>query len=177
MQLLIHNGWYIHTRMHNLNHTERTIILINMTIPHENQPSYAPTVVHNASVVNYGAGDNSNDEQQQEVTFIPDSNVYAPIIVQEEPPTSTVNPAAETNFPPHNCPDGGQWGRLQYAGNRTCAMVCLGCLLGGPFGLCILACPQDEKDVYCVNGTRLYDAAGKYIGTTRNNAFIPSRRA
>lgn len=143
-----------------------------MTINHENQHSYAPTVVHNASIVNYGDNDNSYDEHQQQVTFIPDSNVYAPIIQQQQPP---VNPDAGTSFPPHNCPDGGQWGTLQYAGNKTILMVCLGCLLGGPFGLCIFACPQDEKDAYCVNG-RLYDAAGTYIGTTTCNAFIPSRQ-
>ena len=151
-----------------------------MTINHGNKPSYASTVVHNASVVNYGDGDNSYDEHQQQVTLIPDSNVYAPIIQQQQsvnPDAGTSfppNPDAGTSFPPHNCPDGGQWGTLQYAGNRTISLVCLGCLLGGPFGLCILACPQDEKDAYCVDG-RLYDAAGTYIGTTTCNAFIPSR--
>jgi hypothetical protein len=42
----------------------------------------------------------------------------------------------------------------------------------------VLACPQDEKDAYSVDG-KLYDAQGIYIGKAAgNNAklFIPTAR-
>jgi hypothetical protein len=95
--------------------------LIDMTINHDIKPSYASTVVQNATVVNYGDGDNSYDEHQQRVTLIPDSNVYFPIIQQQQQQSDVnpdagisflPNPDAGTSFPPHNCPDGGQWGTL-----------------------------------------------------------------
>jgi hypothetical protein len=76
--------------------------------------------------------------------------------------------------PPGNCPDGGQWGIVKYIGNKTGVLICLGCFLGGIFGLCMLACPQDEKDAYRVNG-ELYDAAGAYMGLTKKYKFIPTR--
>jgi len=51
--------------------------------------------------------------------------------------------------------------------------ACLACLCCGPLGLCILACPSDERDAYAVNG-RVYDASGNYIGPHDDN-FIPTR--
>jgi len=58
-----------------------------------------------------------------------------------------------TSNPPGNCPDGGVWGTIKYVGEKTQMMACLGCLCFlGIFGLCILACPMDEKDAYAVNG-------------------------
>lgn len=41
-------------------------------------------------------------------------------------------------------------------------------------GLCVLACPSDEKDAYCVNG-RVYDAAGTYI-CPKDDKFTPTRQ-
>ena len=86
--------------------------------------------------------------------------------------------STSTSNPPGNCRDGGQWGILQYVGNKTGALTCIGCLLCGIFGLFVLACPQDEKDAYSVDG-KLYDAQGIYIGKAAgNNAklFIPTVR-
>lgn len=80
----------------------------------------------------------------------------------------------QTSNPPLNCPDGGQWGVVKYIGNKTGVLVCLGCFLGGICGLCVLACPQDEKDAYSVNGA-LYDAAGAYMGLTKKYKFTPTR--
>jgi len=134
--------------------------------------SYAPIVVQqNASVANYGA----NKQTEQDVTYIPDAYVVGPTTVS--PPAHTtpaVTSSNTTSNPPGNCPNGGQWGTLQYAGNKTCALTCLGCIICGIFGLAFLACPQDEKDAYCING-KLYDAAGVYISRT-TNLFIPSKR-
>mmetsp|Transcript_14919 Transcript_14919/g.28089 ORF Transcript_14919/g.28089 Transcript_14919/m.28089 type:complete len:192 (+) Transcript_14919:346-921(+) len=92
---------------------------------------------------------------------------------------SPVNPAASNNNnntsnPPGNCPDGGQWGVMEYVGNKTTALACLGCLCFGLFGLCFLACPQDEQDAYCVNG-KLYDAGGTLIGPVSRYKFTPTR--
>ena len=136
----------------------------------ENPPAYAPSMQQtSANVVNYG----DNKQTEQAVIYVPDVHVVAPPIVA---PAIVVAPshASRTSNPPPNCPDGGQWGTLQYAGNKTCALTCLGCIICGIFGLLFLACPQDEKDAYCING-RLYDAAGVYISRT-TNLFIPSKR-
>lgn len=88
--------------------------------------------------------------------------------------TTRPNKSSSSN-PPGNCSDGGQWGIVKYIGNKTGVLVCLGCFLGGICGLCMLACPQDEKDAYSVNG-ELYDAAGVYMGLTKKYKFIPTRR-
>jgi hypothetical protein len=88
--------------------------------------------------------------------------------------TTRPNKPSSSN-PPGTCPDGGQWGIVKYIGNKTGVLVCLGCFLGGICGLCMLACPQDEKDAYSVNG-ELYDAAGVYMGLTKKYKFIPTRR-
>lgn len=65
------------------------------------------------------------------------------------------------NLPtPPGAPAGGQWGHVKYAGSKTGAFACLGCLCFGIPGLLVLACPTDEKDVYRVNG-KLYEADGK----------------
>ena len=57
-----------------------------------------------------------------------------------------------TSNPPGNCPDGGVWGTIKYVGEKTKMMACLGCLCICLPGLCVLACPRDEKDAYAVNG-------------------------
>lgn len=118
---------------------------------------------------------------------LPTSNVPSP----QEPPSSAQNhdqhqhdinmmPSSSPNFrtshPPPTCPDGGQWGVVKYIGNKTGILVCLGCFLGGICGLCMLACPQDEKDAYSVNG-QLFDAAGVYMGLTKKFKFIPTRQS
>jgi hypothetical protein len=51
----------------------------------------------------------------------------------------------KTSKPPKNCPDGGTWGILLYNGEKTKSIACLACLCLGLLGLCVLACPQDEK--------------------------------
>jgi hypothetical protein len=148
-------------------------------------PAYAPTVMQNNSTVNYG----DNQQTEHEVTYIPEAYVvlgpssgsasqaptnHQPVKTNPSAPTIPVVKTTTTSNPPPNCPDGGLWGTLQYTGNKTGAFICVGCIFFGLFGLCFLACPQDEKDAYCVNG-RLYDAAGVYI-STKSNFFIPSRR-
>lgn len=80
----------------------------------------------------------------------------------------------KTSKPPKNCPDGGTWGILLYNGEKTKSIACLACLCLGLLGLCVLACPQDEKDAYCVNG-RVFDAAGNFIDTKSNVKFTPSK--
>ena len=138
-----------------------------MTIPinktnYENPPAYAPATT--MGVVYYG----DNKQTEQEVIRVPDAYAVAPAIVAP-------SHASRTSNPPPNCPDGGQWGTLQYTGSKTCALTCLGCILCPLCGLFLLTCPQDEKDAYCVNG-KLYDAAGTSIGLARHKSFIPERR-
>jgi len=139
----------------------------------ENPPAYAPAMQQtSANVVNYG----DNKQTEQEVVYVSDAHVVAANIV--DPPAILVarpSHSSRTSNPPPNCPDGGQWGTLQYAGSKTCALTCLGCWFCLCLGLLFLACPQDEKDAYCVNG-KLYDAAGVYISrASSTNLFIPSR--
>jgi hypothetical protein len=147
-------------------------------------PAYAlATVVQQTSAdgVNYG----DNKQTEQEVIRVPDAYAVAPSHtsayyepVSTSPPTVTpavVKNIRRTSNPPPSCPDGGQWGTLQYTGGKTCALTGIGCFLCGIFSLLFLACPIDEKDAYCVNG-KLYDAAGIYIGLARSNSFIPLKR-
>ena len=75
--------------------------------------------------------------------------------------------------PPGNCPEGGVWGTVNYVGEKTKMLACGACLCCGCLGCCVLACPQDEKDAYCVNG-KVYDAAGEYVGP-KNQNFVPAR--
>jgi hypothetical protein len=153
-------------------------------------PAYAPAtpVVQqtSANVMNYS----DNKQTEQDVICVPDAYVVAPAIfapshtsayyepVSTSPPTVTpvvVKNTHRTSNPPPNCNDGGQWGTLQYCGQKTCLMTCLGVYICGIFGLFLLTCPQDEKDAYCLNG-RLYDAAGIDIGLARKKSFIPLKR-
>ena len=147
-------------------------------------PAYAQaTVVQQTSAdgVNYG----DNKQTEQEVIRVPDAYAVAPSHtsayyepVSTSPPTVTpvvVKNTHRTSNPPPNCNDGGQWGTLQYCGQKTCLMTCLGVYICGIFGLFLLTCPQDEKDAYCLNG-RLYDAAGIDIGLARKKSFIPLKR-
>jgi len=144
-------------------------------------PAYAPTVMQNNSTVNYG----DNKQTEHEVTYIPEAYVlgpssgsasqaptyYQPVITNPSAPTiPVVTTSTTTSNPPGICLDGGQWGTLQYTGNKTGAFACVGCIFLGLFGLAFLVCPQDEKDAYCVNG-RLYDAAGVYISTKATSLF------
>ena len=98
--------------------------------------------------------------------------------VEAIPLSPKMSKTMNTSNPPGNCPDGGQWGKLRTIGRKTGLMVCLGCLAAGPFGLFLLACPQDEKDVY-LHGRKFYDASGVYLFTEGNRfcEFIPSREA
>lgn len=73
--------------------------------------------------------------------------------------------------PPGKAPAGGVWGTLKYSGAETQRNACIGCLCCGVPGLCILACPTDEKDAYAVDN-KVYDAAGTYIGP-QTNRFTP----
>ncbi|GFH50278.1 hypothetical protein CTEN210_06754 [Chaetoceros tenuissimus] len=82
--------------------------------------------------------------------------------------------AAIAGAPPGNAPAGGVWGTVKYVGSDTQMKACIACLCCGPLGLCILACPSDEKDAYCVNG-RVYDAGGKYI-CPKDDKFAPARQ-
>ena len=160
-----------------------------MTIPinktnYENPPAYAPASMGqqtSANVVNYS----DNKQTEQDVLCVPDAYAVAPSHtsayyepVSTSPPTVTpvvVKNTHRTSNPPPNCNDGGQWGTLQYCGQKTCLMTCLGVYICGIFGLFLLTCPQDEKDAYCLNG-RLYDAAGIDIGLARKKSFIPLKR-
>jgi hypothetical protein len=73
--------------------------------------------------------------------------------------------------PPGKAPAGGVWGTLKYSGAETQRNACIGCLCCGLPGLCILACPTDEKDAYAVDN-KVYDAAGAYIGP-QTDKFTP----
>jgi hypothetical protein len=73
--------------------------------------------------------------------------------------------------PPGKAPAGGVWGTLKYSGAQTQRNACIGCLCCGVPGLCILACPTDEKDAYAVDN-KVYDAAGAYIGP-QTDKFTP----
>jgi len=74
------------------------------------------------------------------------------------PPTVSATPVAcasqpqrLTSNPPPGAPDGGQWGKVKYAGDQTNLMCCILCLVGGiftGFGTCAYLCPIDEKDGY-----------------------------
>jgi len=59
-----------------------------------------------------------------------------------------------TSHPPLGAPDGGQWGKVKYAGEKTHLMCLVLCLLGGIFtgcGTCAYLCPGDEKDGYRID--------------------------
>ena len=168
-------------------------------------PPYAPiTTAYNASVVN-SDGDKHQTEQEityipweantQPAELLEEAQVVIiPIAdpVKIGPPQANIHTNSDacsyvpikpspvaynitSNNPPGNCRDGGQWGTLQYIGNKTGAMTCIGFLICGMFGLLILACPQDEKDAYRVDG-KVYDASGIYIGRAGDNSksFIPT---
>jgi hypothetical protein len=158
-------------------------------------PSYAPTtaVAYNTSAVNSFGGKQQTD---QDIIHIPEDQVHAVSANPAEaipqhtstnthlhdhlhgaaPPiksTLVANSGSVSN-PPGNCRDGGQWGTIEYIGNKTGALTCIGCLLCGIFGLFLLACPQDEKDAYSVDG-KLYDASGAFItSANRNKSFVPT---
>ena len=136
-----------------------------MTIPINTSVANYANPPANMGVVYYG---DNKQTGEQEVVCVPDAYSVAPAIVAPSHASRTLNP-------PPSCPVGGVWGTLQYTGNKTCALTCLGCILCPLCGLFLLTCPQDEKDAYCVNG-KLYDAAGTYIGLARHKSFIPTRR-
>lgn len=143
-----------------------------------NPPAYVPTAtpsssyeyapVNNASVVD--SGKNTEAEvvylAEGQVQVVPDLHTQVPVAVQGNSST--------TSHPPPGCPDGGQWGKITYVGNNTSLLACALCLCFGPLGCCILACPNDEKDAYSVNGN-IYDAGGKFLGRQGNVNFVPSR--
>lgn len=81
---------------------------------------------------------------------------------------------SKSSNPPGNCLDGGQWGKVNYAGNKTGALACVGFLVCGLPGLFILGCPQDSKDAYLCEG-KVYDASGKCLGLVSRSNFVPSR--
>ncbi|GFH50256.1 hypothetical protein CTEN210_06747 [Chaetoceros tenuissimus] len=86
---------------------------------------------------------------------------------------AVVATAVGSEAPPGKCPAGGVWGTMKYAGPKTKRNACIACLCCGPLGLCILACPGDEKDAYCVNN-KVYDATGYYMGP-QDDKFTPAR--
>lgn len=132
-----------------------------------NYPGNPPPTVPSAEPVNYGG-------KEDEITYTPEAQVF---ITDTVAATQTVPVAqiSSTSNPPGNCPDGGQWGTVEYVGNKTTALACLGCLCFGLFGLCVLACPQDEKDAYRVHG-KLYDAEGALMGPVSRYQFTPTRQ-
>ena len=92
------------------------------------------------------------------------------------PPTGNHALSERTSNPPGNCKDSGVWGTCKYEGEKTWMIACLTSLVCG-FPVCCFftACPQDEKDAYCVDG-KLYDAAGGFIADKKDvNKFIPKR--
>ena len=79
----------------------------------------------------------------------------------------------KTSSPPPGVQDGGAWGMVKYAGEKTNLMCLVLCLLGGILtgcGACAYLCPQDEKDAYKV-GNSVYDSNGRLIGTTAKVDF------
>jgi hypothetical protein len=86
----------------------------------------------------------------------------------------TAPPVSASSNPPRNCPDGGQWGKVNYTGTKTGALACVGVVVCGLPGLFILGCPQDSKDAY-VCEDKVYDAAGTLIGARSRVRFVPSR--
>lgn len=66
-------------------------------------------------------------------------------------------------------------GRNNYIGEATGAAALVGCLCFCLPGLLILLCPFDERDAYMYEG-RVYDAAGRYLGTAGQTSFVPTRR-
>lgn len=83
--------------------------------------------------------------------------------------------AVPSSNPPRNCPDGGQWGTVNYNGSKTGALACIGVMICGIPGLFILGCPQDTKDAYLYKD-KVYDAGGKLMGPRSCIRFIPSRQ-
>lgn len=146
------------------------------------QPATEPEINVNAASSTAGAGYNSSKQDQfayayaaeaQIINDVPGVPASSQIVLVGEQVPSSSAPTSTSN-PPGNCPDGGQWGVMEYVGNKTTALACLGCLCFGLFGLCLLACPQDEKDAYRVNG-KLYDAEGTLIGPVSRYKFTPTR--
>ena len=98
----------------------------------------------------------------------------ADVVSSTAPTTNTM--VERTSNPPRNCQDGGVWGKAKYVGEKTKAIACLGCLCLGCLGCCVLLCPQDEMDAYCVQG-KVYNAGGEFLFNKDSNNFIPSRRS
>mmetsp|Transcript_25617 Transcript_25617/g.32285 ORF Transcript_25617/g.32285 Transcript_25617/m.32285 type:complete len:118 (+) Transcript_25617:44-397(+) len=78
------------------------------------------------------------------------------------------------NHPPQGCPQGGKWARVKYNGQKTwilcialaaCFNIYSGC------GACAFLCPQDQKDVYVVNG-KVYDQVGECLGNASEFKFL-----
>eukprot|EP00558_Chaetoceros_sp_UNC1202_P007022 CAMPEP_0197241360 /NCGR_PEP_ID=MMETSP1429-20130617/7414_1 /TAXON_ID=49237 /ORGANISM="Chaetoceros sp., Strain UNC1202" /LENGTH=153 /DNA_ID=CAMNT_0042701183 /DNA_START=13 /DNA_END=474 /DNA_ORIENTATION=+ len=91
-------------------------------------------------------------------------------------PPTTPNTALGGGRVPPNCPPDGVWGIQKHVGDKTKLIVCISCICFGPLGCFVLACPQDDRDVYAANG-QLYDAAGCKLGPDYNDGtFVPIRR-
>ena len=115
-----------------------------------------------------------------EAEIVVPSAPTAPAVLKADVISSTAVTTGNTmgrtsSKPPGNCKDGGVWGTTKYIGETTKAIACLSCLCCGIFGCCVLLCPQDEKDAYCVEG-KVYDASGKFIANRQGDNFIPKRR-
>lgn len=93
------------------------------------------------------------------------SPVHATVVPQPVTPNTTTTSVMQqqqqlqvstgSSNPPKGCANGGVWRRVAYAGNTTAFCCCILCLLFGVFSLCgavAYMCPQDEMDVYVVNG-------------------------
>mmetsp|Transcript_25070 Transcript_25070/g.29015 ORF Transcript_25070/g.29015 Transcript_25070/m.29015 type:complete len:234 (+) Transcript_25070:78-779(+) len=116
-------------------------------------------------------------------TFNDNEKIYSRLLLEDEDEDHStpieavvvIHSSNETSHPPPGVEDGGTWGKNPYIGNKTKFVTCLGCLCFGLLALCVLFCPQDERDVYCVDD-KLYNASGKYLGEIDDLHFVPERR-
>eukprot|EP00979_Chaetoceros_neogracilis_P017677 scaffold10262_cov131-Chaetoceros_neogracile.AAC.4 len=87
---------------------------------------------------------------------------------------NSVHPSTSSSHPPNNCPDGGQWGMINYIGPKTSIVAYAACFCCGLPGLAVLACPQDNKDAYLCQD-KIYDAGGKLLVFSASRNFTPTR--
>lgn len=115
-------------------------------------------VVTNASVV-------QSASQQPVVANTVHPIVHAVDVVPQQGQT--------TGGHPPGVEGGGQWGRINFIGEKTLCIGLLSCCFFWP-GLFICCCPIDERDAYCVDG-RVYAQSGKYLGSGGALNFRPHR--
>ena len=117
------------------------------------------------------------------ISMLKEATGQVTIVADDEPSGGPASKAAAAthsgDLPPKGVEPGGQWGKNKYIGTSTQALACVGCLCFCLPGLCVLACPIDERDVYkSKEGNKIYDSSGEFLGHGKPKgdiSFIPTK--